>query len=66
MDNYSGYDDNVGSELNKMTQKTTVRMKARTFSDKDLLSIIAFLKDYRVAYDACNAHKGDAMCFLKE
>lgn len=50
--NSKRYDDDVTNELNKITKKSAVQMKDQTFNDKEFLSIIAFLKDFKVAWDA--------------
>lgn len=60
------YDAYVTDELHRMTEKTAVHMKNRTFSGENLMSIMAFLQELKRAYDACNIHGGAAMWVFKQ
>lgn len=46
------YNENGASELQKMKKSTTVQKKDQTFNEKDLASIIAFLKDLKATWNA--------------
>lgn len=60
------YDDNVAHELYKMAKKIAVYLKDRTFSGKELISVIAFLLEFKLACDACKMHESKAMWLLKK
>lgn len=55
--NSARYDDDSGSNLNKMTRKTAVQMKDRTLHGKEFVPIITVLQDHKVACDACDIHE---------
>lgn len=50
------YDDDLANELSKMNRKTAVKMKYRTFNEKDPLPIIFFPQVFKAAYSMCNIH----------
>lgn len=43
------YDDDLASELNNMTKKNAIQKNYKTVNGKDRMSIIAFLRDFKVA-----------------
>lgn len=46
------YDEDVAHDLQRMAKKTAVQIKDKTFSEKDPMSVVAFLQNYKSAYGA--------------
>lgn len=51
--------------MNKKKEKTAAQMNDRTLSEKDFVSIIAFLQDFKTARNAYNIHENTAKRLFK-
>lgn len=49
-----------------MTKKFSVQMKDRAFAGTELISIIAFLRDFKATCHAGNNHEGAALWLCKQ
>lgn len=49
-----------------MAKKIAVEMKDRIFSGKEQMSKIAFLQEFKSAWNACGIHKSAAIWLLKQ
>lgn len=59
----SDYDE--ANELDKMTKRTAVQTRGRSFSGNEPLSIITFLQDFKTSRNVCSIHDRAAMSLFK-
>lgn len=59
------YNNDLVRELCHRIKNVTSQIKDGNFVRKDLLTIIAFLKNIRSACDACSSQKGDTVWIFK-
>lgn len=62
----SFYDDDAAKELHEMAKKIAVKVRDRTISGKDPMSIFAFLQKFKSVCEARGIHESTERCLLKK